>query len=52
MQPCVAPFTTISTLPFPYSTNFLSQEPSNTNGKIHAIAIFLIVFGFHFVTYW
>ena len=30
----------------------LSQEPSNTNGKIHAIAIFLIVFGFHFVTYW
>ena len=44
--------TTISTLPFSYSTNFLSQEPSNTNGKIHAIAIFLIVFGFHFVTYW
>ena len=41
-----------STLPFSYSTNFLSQEPSNTNGKIHAIAIFLIVFGFHFVTYW
>ena len=44
--------TTISTLPFSYSTSSLSQEPSNTNGKIHAITIFLIVFGFQFVTYW
>ena len=52
MQPCVAPFHDNFPLPFSYSTNFLSQEPSNTNGKIHAIAIFLIVFGFHFVTYW
>lgn len=52
MQPCVAPFHDNFHASLSYSTNSLSQEPSNTNGKIHAIAIFLIVFGFHFVTYW